>query len=88
MATDTSVRELCSNLRGLAISNPVRSVVATSRARMSGKSMRIAACNFTQAPEILAILNEAIINSTALYDYKPRTMAAMEEWFEAKKKRD
>lgn len=50
--------------------------------------MRIAACNFTQAPEILAILNEAIINSTALYDYKPRTMAAMEEWFEAKKKRD
>ena len=48
--------------------------------------MRIAACNFTQAPEILAILNEAIVNSTALYDYKPRTMAAMEGWFEAKTK--
>src|SRR5687767_3871431 len=48
--------------------------------------MKIAVCNFTQAPEILAILNEAIVNSTALYDYKPRTMAAMEGWFEAKKK--
>ena len=48
--------------------------------------MMIAACNFTHAPEILAILNEAIVNSTALYDYKPRTMAAMEGWFEAKKR--
>jgi L-amino acid N-acyltransferase len=50
--------------------------------------MKIVSCNVTQVPEILAILNEAIANSTALYDYKPRTMAAMEEWFEAKKKRD
>jgi L-amino acid N-acyltransferase len=48
--------------------------------------MRIAACNFAQAPEILSILNEAIVNSTALYDYKPRTMASMERWFEAKRK--
>ena len=48
--------------------------------------MRIAACSFAQAPEILAILNEAIVNSTALYDYKPRTMAAMEGWFDTKRK--
>jgi L-amino acid N-acyltransferase YncA len=48
--------------------------------------MKIAACDFTQAPEILAILNDAIINSTALYDYKPRSMAAMEGWFGAKTK--
>ncbi len=33
---------------------------------------------------ILAILNEAIANSTALYDYKPRTPANMVGWFEAK----
>jgi len=33
---------------------------------------------------ILAILNEAIANSTALYDYRPRTAASMVSWFEAK----
>ena len=33
---------------------------------------------------ILDILNDAIVNSTALYDYKPRTPANMVSWFEAK----
>jgi len=33
---------------------------------------------------ILAIFNEAIANSTALYDYKARTPANMVSWFEAK----
>ena len=33
---------------------------------------------------ILTIFNEAIANSTALYDYKPRTPANMVSWFEAK----
>jgi phosphinothricin acetyltransferase len=36
------------------------------------------------AAPILAILNEAIANSTALYDYKPRTAESMVSWFEAK----
>ena len=35
---------------------------------------------------ILAIFNEAIANSTALYDYKPRTAESMVGWFEAKAK--
>ena len=48
--------------------------------------MKITDCTFAQAPEILAIFNDAILNSTALYDYKPRTMASMEAWFAAKKK--
>ena len=48
--------------------------------------MKIAGCTRAQAPEILAIYNEAIVNSTALYDYKPRTMATMEAWFAAKEK--
>ena len=48
--------------------------------------MKIANCTRAQAPEILAIYNEAIVNSTALYDYKPRTMATMEAWFAAKEK--
>jgi len=33
---------------------------------------------------ILAIFNEAIANSTALYDYKPRTAEWMTSWFEVK----
>ena len=33
---------------------------------------------------ILEILNEAIVNSTALYDYEPRPRSSMVSWFEAK----
>ena len=36
--------------------------------------------------QILSIFNEAIVNSTALYDYKPRTADMMQAWFEAKAK--
>ncbi|MDR5170819.1 N-acetyltransferase [Methylobacillus flagellatus] len=36
------------------------------------------------ASAILSILNEAIANSTALYDYKPRSLENMSEWFKAK----
>lgn len=43
-------------------------------------------CTFEDhAEQILAILNDAIENSTALYDYKPRKMENMVTWFEAKK---
>jgi len=35
---------------------------------------------------ILDIFNEAIANSTALYDYKPRAPETMVGWFEAKNK--
>jgi phosphinothricin acetyltransferase len=38
------------------------------------------------AGAILAIFNEAIVNSTALYDYKPRTIEMMAAWFDAKAK--
>ncbi|AIR71222.1 MULTISPECIES: GNAT family N-acetyltransferase [Dickeya] len=37
------------------------------------------------ASAILAILNEAIVNSTALYDYVPRPAQAMAAWFNAKR---
>jgi L-amino acid N-acyltransferase len=37
------------------------------------------------ASAILEILNEAIVNSTALYDYKPRPPEAMATWFGAKR---
>ena len=36
------------------------------------------------AGETLDILNEAIVNSTALYDYQPRQPESMAAWFRAK----
>ena len=36
------------------------------------------------AAGILYILNDAIVNTTALYDYKPRTPGSMDAWFSAK----
>jgi phosphinothricin acetyltransferase len=48
--------------------------------------MQLIDCDRRRAPEILAILNEAIAHSTALYDYHPRTMAMMETWFDAKER--
>ena len=41
-------------------------------------------CTEQQLPEILDIFNEAILYSTALYDYKPRTMEVMVKWYEEK----
>ena len=38
------------------------------------------------APAILAILNDAIVTSTAHYDYRPRPPESMRPWFEAKRR--
>jgi L-amino acid N-acyltransferase len=47
--------------------------------------MRLVACTHAEhAGAILEILNEAIVNSTALYDYQPRPPEAMEGWFKTK----
>ncbi|MFA7237512.1 MAG: N-acetyltransferase family protein [Phycisphaeraceae bacterium] len=48
--------------------------------------MKIIDCDNAHAEAILAIFNEAIVNSTALYDYKPRTMEMMAAWFGAKRR--
>lgn len=49
--------------------------------------MNLITCAFDQhAPAILAIFNDAIANSTALYEYKPRTMDTMRAWFDTKAK--
>ena len=48
--------------------------------------MEIIRCDNTYADQILSIFNEAIVNSTALYDYKLRTPEMMRAWFEAKHK--
>ncbi|OZI61993.1 GNAT family N-acetyltransferase [Bordetella genomosp. 11] len=38
------------------------------------------------AGAILEIFNDAILTSTALYEYQPRTAATMQAWFETKRK--
>lgn len=40
--------------------------------------------NQQHAAAILEILNDAIVHTTALYDYSPRTLADMNSWFDAK----
>ncbi|HMH34565.1 MAG TPA: GNAT family N-acetyltransferase [Puia sp.] len=35
-------------------------------------------------PVILDIMNEAILNSTTVYDYAPKTMEFVEDWFQKK----
>jgi phosphinothricin acetyltransferase len=46
---------------------------------------RLVACTQSaHAGAILDILNDAIVSSTALYDYRPRPPEAMAGWFKAK----
>lgn len=48
--------------------------------------MRLIPCTEeAHAGAILAILNDAIVTSTALYDYKPRTDENMVAWFATKR---
>lgn len=47
---------------------------------------KVVNCSFDQhADAILEIFNDAILHSTALYDYKPREPQSMVGWFDAKK---
>ncbi len=45
-------------------------------------------CDRAHADAILAILNEAIIHTTAVYDYEPRPRSAMDAWFDTKEAGD
>jgi L-amino acid N-acyltransferase YncA len=48
--------------------------------------MRLISCTEERhARAILAIFNEAIVNSTALYDYRPRAAETMAPWFTTKR---
>lgn len=47
--------------------------------------MKLVTCTFERhAGPILGILNEAIENSTAIYDYKARPLESMAGWFNSK----
>jgi L-amino acid N-acyltransferase len=47
--------------------------------------MNIIHCDESHSEPILAIFNDAILNSTALYDYQPRRLESMAAWFAAKR---
>ncbi len=41
----------------------------------------VIACTEAHLPAIMAIYNDAILTSTALYEYAPRTVDVMRDWF-------
>jgi L-amino acid N-acyltransferase len=51
-----------------------------------GQRVKILSCGRERTPEILAILNDAIAHTTALYDYRPRTAGMMQAWLEGKER--
>jgi L-amino acid N-acyltransferase len=73
LARDFCFRRLLDSVRGLTKLRP-------------HLDMNLIRCDASFSDQILAIFNEAILNSTALYDYKPRTMESMLTWFENKRK--
>jgi L-amino acid N-acyltransferase len=48
--------------------------------------VHIVHCDESFSEQILSILNEIIVNSTAIYDYRPRPFESMVAWFAAKRK--
>jgi len=52
--------------------------------RKSLEAIPVVCTEARHAEPILALFNEAILTSTALYDYEPRTRSSMTAWFQAK----
>ncbi|MDE1922615.1 MAG: N-acetyltransferase [Gammaproteobacteria bacterium] len=51
---------------------------------MNEEFTRVACTSQAHGAQVLAIFNEAIANSTAIYEYRPRTARMIEDWFEEK----
>ena len=47
---------------------------------------RLEHCGEKHLPEILKIFNEAVINTTSLYEYKTRTLDVVQKWYVQKQK--
>lgn len=53
---------------------------------MRSAAIQHVACTFeAHGTAMLEILNESIMSSTAVWDYEPRTLGRMKEWFETKR---
>ncbi|MFM9026086.1 MAG: N-acetyltransferase family protein [Planctomycetaceae bacterium] len=46
----------------------------------------VIACTEAHLPAIQAIYNDAIVNTTALYEYAPRSEETMRQWFESRRR--
>lgn len=57
-----------------------------SRQKQARPRRQVIACTPEHLPAIRAIYNEAILNSTALYEYAPRTDEMIREWFESRRR--
>src|SRR5688572_13680216 len=73
----------------LATKTPALERASASKMRHASRRrralMNLIECTYeAHAAPILDILNEAIIHSTALYDYQPRPFASMRGWFDVK----
>ena len=47
---------------------------------------QVAACTAAHLPAIREIYNDAILHTTALYEYAPRTDAMIRDWFESRQR--
>jgi L-amino acid N-acyltransferase len=52
----------------------------------NGHDAKLIDCDESHKEAIRAILNESIENSTAVYDYHPRTLHEMDDWFAIKRR--
>lgn len=48
--------------------------------------MNLIRCDASFGDQIVAIFNDAILHSTALYDYQPRSLDSMTAWFDTKQR--
>ncbi len=66
-------------------SNSLSTAVVVIGASHQAQSLPFITCTYEEHAEaMLAIFNEAIANSTALYDDKPRTLDSMVSWCQTK----
>jgi len=50
--------------------------------------MQVRPATYDDLPGILEIYNEAVLNTTATYDYEPRTLEQRHQWFEERRRDD
>src|SRR2546423_1600461 len=53
---------------------------------LQSRAMQVRPANRKDLPEILEIYNEAVLNTTASYDYEPRTLEHRTTWYEERVK--
>jgi L-amino acid N-acyltransferase len=48
--------------------------------------MQVRPATYEDLPGILEVYNEAVLNTTATYDYEPRTLEQRQQWFEERQR--